>query len=1291
MKRVRIGNDFIFLWKLNRGNAPERLSQANNFVLTLYKRIFGRNGIQVPYNIINGNTIKVEITPEIANITGNYYFKVSYFLDDLTLTDKERDVKIDVAAFQITPRSFQSENIFEVIIESNLLSLDTSVEVIEPPQANATERAIRKIRKDNGFVFDWKIIRNDEPENFAEATNIKLYQYCKRFGENKKEVAYSAYNGIISINVTGDVAKQTGVYYYELTYEVADFRLETNRRSCAVDVTAFHIVGRTSQADQVYRIATSTTIDPVIDYDEIANMEIFKSFLSKVRPDTAQEKITFLKGIVSMDTSEFVDLISSGLITGVNIDVSNTLKADILRIMTQGVLMGQLNSEVFKSGFLGEGFRLKKINDRWTLEIDDLVVRKTMQVYELIVQKTRYQGGQVLHSPAGGKITAVTNGGTYWRCEHDSTDSFTTGAQVLCQNFKVGSEQQNPDGSTTMNNVSIKRYWRLVTSFGKGWFNLSKSDMEAGSGEPEVGDEVAVLGHRTDPSQQAAIMIVSAGMGSPYTAYYAEIDSYSTEGKEVVREGNLEGIVDEKFGQLQGFGLYSNNVYLRGIFRLMNGKTIEEEILATFSEYEVDFSVLEESIVGKVSRTDYDANNTAIGTELSRIEQKADTIDLSVKRIKVGGKNLLRNFDLRIPEMKYWSSEAQEVTESGSPVTQLTIDGIETIPSVTVQKGGTPYLPPIITLILSDGTTRQVSVSWSSYSTTIIGAFTLDGVYNLPYGVTGSKPTARLTLIVTGTVYSLIGIVQPQAVTIQQGDIAPLPESITLQTSDGGTRVVPVAWGSYDSNAVGVYNLNGVYELPEGVVGNVNEFPATLQLTITAITDAIWNGMPYINALPNLSVPNMVGWEKASCEYGVTIGILNGKLYSWGSNTFGQLGLGDLTSTNIPIQIGQESGWTDVSTGSNHVIAIKNGELWSWGANNLGQLGLGDNVQRNTPQRVGTDNDWTYISASSAFSFGIRAGMLYSWGVNDYGQLGLIDKVNRNTPVQVGKSSTWTKISSGNHFAIGIDNGNLYSWGFNAYGQLGLGNISDYLIPTRIDTRIWTHVSCGGFYAMGISGNDLYVWGQGKDGLLGNNSNNDVLIPTLLSSGWSSVDCNLYHTLGIQNGNLYGWGKNNNGQLGLGDTSDRTVPTFIKQGSPIVAVGFISSYIIKEGILESAGGRNLGVDNITSSEDFVVVGGVVSGLTQDNSDENIFTDSLTKQWLNLKAYFNLTNNSAQNVRFVVNKQGVITETTIPQGEGMYEIDIDGATAFGVSGTDYNITIEEYAIAGYDLKPNWYIV
>ena len=312
----------------------------------------------------------------------------------------------------------------------------------------------------------------------------------------------------------------------------------------------------------------------------LESLELFTDgkYLSKVNDDTAHGLITFLKGIkvvgnadVSGKTTSY-ELLIQTLAKTHNLDVANT--ATILN----GIIKGILSSEEFNSGFLGSGFRLNNINDRWTLELDDLVVRKTMQVFELIVQKIRYQGGQVLHSPAGGKITAITDGGSYWRCEHDSTDSFTTGAQVLCQNFKIGSEQQNPDGSTTLQGVSVKRYWRLVTSFGKGWFNLSKTDCEPGSSEPEVADDVAVLGHRTDPNQQAAILLVSAGANSPYIAHYAGINSYSTEGKEVLREGSLSGIVDPDFGPLSGYGLYSKNVYLKGQLRVRSGKTVEEVI-----------------------------------------------------------------------------------------------------------------------------------------------------------------------------------------------------------------------------------------------------------------------------------------------------------------------------------------------------------------------------------------------------------------------------------------------------------------------------------------------------------------------------------------------------------------------------------------------------------------------------------------------------------------------------------------------------------------------------------------
>ena len=133
--------------------------------------------------------------------------------------------------------------------------------------------------------------------------------------------------------------------------------------------------------------------------------------------------------------------------------------------------------------------RLANINGKWVLELDNLVVRKTMEIFELVVQRIRYQGGQVIHSPAGAKLTVVTDYGSHWRCEHDGTVDFITDAQVLCQNFNVGSRKDNPDGSSTFNGATVKRYWRRVTSYGSGYFNLSKTDCEEGSSIPEVNDE----------------------------------------------------------------------------------------------------------------------------------------------------------------------------------------------------------------------------------------------------------------------------------------------------------------------------------------------------------------------------------------------------------------------------------------------------------------------------------------------------------------------------------------------------------------------------------------------------------------------------------------------------------------------------------------------------------------------------------------------------------------------------------------------------------------------------------
>lgn len=237
------------------------------------------------------------------------------------------------------------------------------------------------------------------------------------------------------------------------------------------------------------------------------------------------------------------------------------------------VIKDYVSSEAFVSGFSGEGMKIyKALDGSWNMEIDNLTVRKIFSVFELVVQKMTHQGGMVIRSAAGAKLTKVTDGGSYWKCEHDSTDDFVKDDQVICQAFT---------------GKSAKRYWRLVTSAGAGYFNLSKTDCETGSSSPEPGDDVAVLGNRTNTARQKAQIDCAIGDTAPYRDDYAGINSYSLAGKLITRTGELSGITDSVFGVLSGSGLYGTNVYLKGMFILHSGKTVEEEITGAIEDIEI--------------------------------------------------------------------------------------------------------------------------------------------------------------------------------------------------------------------------------------------------------------------------------------------------------------------------------------------------------------------------------------------------------------------------------------------------------------------------------------------------------------------------------------------------------------------------------------------------------------------------------------------------------------------------------------------------------------------------------
>jgi len=293
--------------------------------------------------------------------------------------------------------------------------------------------------------------------------------------------------------------------------------------------------------------------------------------------------------------------------TTLNLLVQELAEIHDLSVSHVATLMGTIvkdyiSSESFVSGFGGEGMKIyKAVTGDWNMEIDNLTVRKIFSVFELVVQKITYQGGMIIRSAAGGKLTKVIDGGSYWRCEHDSTDDFVQDDQIICQAFT---------GTAT------KRYWRLVTSAGAGYFNLSKVDCEEGSGMPETGDNVSVLGNRTNTARQKAQIDCAVGDSAPYRDDYDGINSYSLVNRLITRTGNLNGITDAVFGILTGSGLYGTNVYLKGTFVLHSGKKIEEaiddvknDLNGRITDVETNFEIREGQISSKIKEVNIAVSN----------------------------------------------------------------------------------------------------------------------------------------------------------------------------------------------------------------------------------------------------------------------------------------------------------------------------------------------------------------------------------------------------------------------------------------------------------------------------------------------------------------------------------------------------------------------------------------------------------------------------------------------------------------------------------------------------------
>lgn len=338
------------------------------------------------------------------------------------------------------------------------------------------------------------------------------------------------------------------------------------------------------------------------DYTAFSSLRSRNEFINKRNPDIANELITFLKG----------------LLVGKN----------------------------------GSGWTV--LEDGTTQAVVDRLYVKIKAVFdELEVKKKTHVGGEQIISPAGMKCVRVEELDESYRCfflsEVDGVtinNEFTVGTLALAQEFNI------KEG--TSHNVSNRYYWREVTGVGSDYIDLSKTNADKDSDVPAAGDDIIGLGHLTDITRQAAIILSSVNETSPSIIFYQGINSFSLAGKEVIGLG-FDKSTGHAYINVYGdayIGAKDESTYIRysqkggvdikGMFHIEQGSTgwrnmegLPDEIQAAADLAQKAQDAIDNAAVGSVNLLrnsgftgNYEIEELSAATELS-----ADT-ELFSKQLK---------------------------------------------------------------------------------------------------------------------------------------------------------------------------------------------------------------------------------------------------------------------------------------------------------------------------------------------------------------------------------------------------------------------------------------------------------------------------------------------------------------------------------------------------------------------------------------------------------------------------------------------------------------------------------
>jgi alpha-tubulin suppressor-like RCC1 family protein len=358
---------------------------------------------------------------------------------------------------------------------------------------------------------------------------------------------------------------------------------------------------------------------------------------------------------------------------------------------------------------------------------------------------------------------------------------------------------------------------------------------------------------------------------------------------------------------------------------------------------------------------------------------------------------------------------------------------------------------------------------------------------------------------------------------------------------------------------------------------------------------------------PAQVVPLATSVASVAAGYRHTCAIkIDGTLWCWGANAYGQLGDGTSTTSPIPVQVPALSGVAQVTCGAHYTCSrTMAGAVRCWGEGQYGELADGTTSARSTPAPA-TALGATPITQIDAGSFHgcarTAVGTAICWGASGYGQVGDGSIASETRPLAVPLQGTVQQAGTGWAFSCALGEGKVWCWGANDFGQLADGTALDRFAPVNVPlgdaTTEVVEIAIGGWHACArTKTNEVWCWGANWLGQLGNGMTiNAKLTPVLIDAlGKDSVQlvAGDEHTCARKtNGTVWCWGANYDGAIGDGTTMHRALPTHVAtlgaDAAEISADGYHSCARKNDGALWCWGGNYSGQIGNGATKDALV-------------------------------------------------------------------------------------------------------